>query len=379
MTEKTEQVLRQPTVDTEAPNGDSSNIGRLSKTKSSMRTLYRTLRNMLIVVIILGMASAGWLFWQDWQLRTLVIDETSSAVKGIVRSVEKTQHQSAAVGDAQTRQLQKVQQLQQQIQNLQLRVNTQGKRLAELSSTTRSDWLLAEAVYLARLASQRLQTERSVKNPLALLENVDIILQELDDPDLLSVRSAVAEDITALRLAGDVDREGIYLELQALANNIEKLPLVELPVQPTSEPQPSATVPTTENNIFKEFISEIGTLIRIRHRETPIKPILQPTEELVVRRNLHMMLEQAQVSLLREEQSIYNQSLEKTQNYLTRFVQYNPNAQTVHRRLAVLMETNITQKLPEINRSLEALQTLLVVRQQRLTADDNSGEMEAAQ
>jgi len=377
--ENTEQALKQPIVDAEAPNIDPSDSGASSKAKRSIRTLYRILRNILIVAVILGMTAAGWLFWKDWQQRTLVIDETSSAVKGLVRSVKSARHQSLAVGNAQTRQLQQIQQLQQQIQNLQLRVNTQGRRLSELGSTTRSDWLLAEAVYLARLAVQRLQTERRVKNPLALLQNVDTILKELDDPELHSVRTAVAEDITALRLAGDVDREGIYLELQALANTFEHLPVVEFAAQLAPEPQSSATVQTTENNAFEAFISELRALVRIRHRETPIEPMVQPAEELVVRRNLHMMLEQAQVALLREEQRIYDQSLRKAQTYLARFFQYNPNVQTVNKRLAVLRDSNITQRLPEINHSLEALQTLLVVRQQRLTEDDHSVEVETAE
>jgi len=379
VTEKTEQALKQPTVDTEAPNSDASDSGASSKTKRSLRALYRTLRTMFIVAVILGMAAAGWLFWQDWQQRTLVIDETSSAIKGMIRSMQKAQHQSLAVGDAQTEQLQQIQQLQQQIQNLQLRVNTQGRRLAELGSTTRSDWLLAEAVYLTRLASQRLQTQRSVKTPLALLENVDIILKELDDPDLLSVRGAVAEDITALRLAGDVDREGIYLELQALANNIEKLPLVDFPAEVSPQQQAPRALQNNEDNIFTGFLRELESLVRIRDRQTPLEPILQPTEELLVRRNFYMMLEQAQVALLREEQVIYDQSLLKAQNYLARFFQYNANAQVAQRRLATLAQANIARTLPRINRSLEALETLLIVRQQRLTETDNAVEVETAQ
>ena len=83
-----------------------------------------------------------------------------------------------------------------------------------MGSTTRSDWLLAEAEYLARLARQRLQTERSVKSPLALLESVDAILSQIDDPNLLVARNAVAEDITKLRLVADIDREGCILSFK---------------------------------------------------------------------------------------------------------------------------------------------------------------------
>ena len=379
MTEKTKLEPEHSTIDAQVKTSDGTDVDGSIPPKISARNLFRALRNLLIFLFIIGLLSAGWFFWKDWQLRITVIDKTSATVETLVRSVKKNESQAKRSIDSQTRQLQRVQQLQQQVQNLQLRVNTQGRRLAELGSTTRSDWLLAEAEYLARLAAQRLQTERSVKNPLALLENIDAILKELDDPELHLVRTAVAQDITALRLAGDVDREGVYLELQALADTLESLPVVEPSVQAVLELQLSETAETTEDNIFAEFVGEMGALIRIRHRETPIEPMVQPAEALVVRRNLHMMLEQAQVALLREEQGIYEQSLSKAQNYLMRFFQFNPSVQTVHQRLAALMEVSITQQLPQINRSLEALQTLLLVRQQRLTADDEAVQSEAVE
>ena len=40
---------------------------------------------------------------------------------------------------------------------------------------------------------QRLQTERNTKSPLALLENVDAILKELDDPDTHLVRRVLLQ------------------------------------------------------------------------------------------------------------------------------------------------------------------------------------------
>ena len=114
------------------------------------------------------------------------------------------------------------------INSLQLQLTAQGARLAELGSTSRSDWYLSEAAYLVRLASQRLQTERNTKNPLALLLQADRILLNLNEEGLLSVRTAIADDVASLRLAGSVDVEGIVLELNALAKQINQLELLRL-------------------------------------------------------------------------------------------------------------------------------------------------------
>jgi uroporphyrin-3 C-methyltransferase len=269
--------------------------------------------------------------------------------------------------------------LENQIQNLQLRINAQGARLVELGSTTRSDWLLAEAEYLARLAKQRIQTERNTKSPLALLESVDAILQQLDEPNLIGVRAAVAADITALRLVEDIDKQGIYVELNALAASIKNLLIMDIdkPVELVKEPKQQNT--SQDVGVLDKFLADFSGLIKVRQRQNPIEPILERAEEQIVRQNLQLMLEQAQLALLREEQIIYQQSLLKAQEYLHRFFKISAMGEGISQRLQQLADTNIIQQLPNIHSSLEAVQNLLVLRQQRLFDSQQSEPAESKQ
>jgi uroporphyrin-3 C-methyltransferase len=347
-----------------------------SKVKRPIATLYRTLRNVLLLSLIIGALSVGWLVWKEWQQQSVLFEQTSTTVNSLVGSYKNARSQMQAILNVQPEQKQLIGQLEHQVESLQHRVNIQARRLAELGSTTRSDWLLAETEHLIRLAMQRLQTERNTKSPLALLENVDAILKELDDPDMHLVRRAVAADITALRLAGDIDREGIYLELQALGNSIANLSVIDAPVSFVSEPDQLQQTSGSGigSNIFKEFIGEMGALIRVRQRQTPIEPMVDVSEELIVRRNLQMMIEQSQIALLREEQEIYRHSLLKAHNYLASFFAYNSNAQVLQQRLEALADINIIQELPQINHAFEALQALLIVRQQSISDRPVEGE-----
>ena len=375
MTDNTEQKNKPPTTDSKAVKKDPSNSGSSTQPRKPLKVFLPVMRIVLAVTVIVGLIAAGGLLWADWQQRGLAQQRAETAIAALDQSISSLRQGSSSVLEGQSKQLQQIETLERQIYQLQLRLNTQGRRIAELGSTTRSDWLLAEAVYLTRLASQRLQTERGVKNPLALLENVDLILKELDDTDFLAVRGAVAEDITALRLTEVVDREGIYLELQALATNIDTMPLVDFPQQQSSL-ENEALASQTDDSAIKRFFQELGSLVRIRHRQTPIEPLLQPAEGPIVRHNLYMMLEQAQVALLREEQEIYRHSLLKAENYLARFFQHNSNAQIAKQRLAALGQLSIVQHLPAIGRSLDAMETLLVTRQQRLIETAKSSDLE---
>jgi len=370
---------KQSAADTKVSGKKSAVKNAPTKKPKSSFGFLKAFAQMLVIVFIVLATSAGWFFWKDWQVQAQAVNSNSSILASLTSSINSTQDQSQAVIKQQRQQQQTAARLGSQLQNIELRVNAQGKRLVELGSTTRSDWLLAEAEYLARLARQRLQTERSVKSPLALLESVDVILTQIDDPNLLAARSAVADDITSLRLASDVDREGIYLELQALASSVEELSLVELAEPDVLSEKPVERVNKTKQTVLDEFLTDLSGLIRVRQRQNPIEPMLRPEEERIVRRNMQMIFEQAQVALLREEQRIYQAALEKAQNYLQRFFQSNPSSEAVSQRLAVLLETSIIQQLPDIYRSLDGIQSLLIMREQRLLETETTDQLEVNQ
>jgi uroporphyrin-3 C-methyltransferase len=110
----------------------------------------------------------------------------------------------------------------------------------------------------------------------------------------------------------------------------------------------------------------MAQLIRVRQRSQPVEPLLQPEEASLVRHNIRLMLEQAQSALLREQQVIYSQSIAKAQSWLARHFQLNPSSQVLSERLSELAKVQVVQQLPEINTSLEAIETAVVLRQSRL-------------
>ena len=372
MNEKTEQKNTSPA---KSDQTSAKNATAASQTKATTRPSRKWLKVFSVVLglgLIAGVGLCVNYMWGKWQERGLILQETDQALLSLNQLTDTLSDQSTSLIADQSQFEKQIEKLEKKIDDLQLRVNTQGRRMAEFGSSTRSDWLLAEAVYLSRLANQRLQTERGVKNPLALLESVDHILQELEGEDLLPVRRALAEDITALRLVKDVDRQGMYLELQALANNIESLPLIDIPAQVAAAKEfASAEESKAEESNHADFKSgffyEIRSLVRVTQRKTPIEPVLQPAEATLVKYNLAMMLEQAQIALLREEQGIFETSLAKADDYLSRFFRSNSKVQAVTERLTALRQMSVQQQLPAITRNLEALETLLVTRQQRLT------------
>jgi uroporphyrin-3 C-methyltransferase len=320
---------------------------------------------ILLLLLIAALAASAWFGWMQWQQRTILEDQIQRGLATLDAKVERQQQAMSNAGQGQSRE---IEQLQKQLYSLRLVTNRQAEQILILGSATRGDWLLAEAAYLVRLANQRLQVERSVDNPLAILETVDNIFVQINDPELLAVRNALAVDIAALRMTEKVDREGIYLELQTISSALETLAILESHADPealqTAQAVGSAKqAPSSLAETLERFTEKFGNLIVLQKREQPIEPLLSGAEQTMVRQNLYLLLEQAQSALLREEQSIYSSNLSKAEMLLRRYFQLNSESEATIARLQSLTDQAVSQTVPDISGSQSAIQTALNLRQ----------------
>ena len=332
---------------------------------------------LLGLTVLLTIITGSWFGWQQWQSLQSKMEQIEGLSVALDEQLQRSDSQDIAVSNRELKQVEKNQNLSQQMMDLQLQLNAQGARITELGSTTRTDWYLSEAAYLARLASQRLQTERSTKNPLALLQKVDSILVEINEAGMLAVRAAIASDITTLRLAGEIDVEGIVLELNALTAQIDQLSMIQLsvPVPDINQALDSndsvngdvnSTLSQRWSNLVDKFSQSLGQLVQVKQRVEPIERVLSTSEESIVRNNLRLLLQQAANAALREQQTIYDLSLKRAQQWVAQYFQMNSSVQVVKNRLIDLSGKQVVQQLPLIDGSVNALEAFMIIRQSSL-------------
>ncbi len=249
----------------------------------------------------------------------------------------------------------------------QQRLMAQGKRLRAMSDTSREDWLLAEAEYLLKLANQRVRIERSPQGADALISEADAILRDLDQPELHTIRREIAEDLAALRLMKKVDVEGIYLQLVALSQNVEKLPHRQPPqkkLQPNYEQfdhLEERSVTQKLSNSWSRLVAELGSHVKISKHDVEIKPVLAEQDAFYLQQNLRLILERAQLALLREQQDIYTQSVNQAQEWIQTYYPESSESMAFIAQLSGLSERTVAQNLPDISDSLNALHEYIEV------------------
>jgi uroporphyrin-III C-methyltransferase len=333
---------------------------------------------VLVILLAIAVVFFGWQAWQKLDAQQARIAELESAtgqlasaadLADLERRLDQGESERDAALDA------AIQTLQGEFADYRGEVNeTLDQVLAELASEQEADerdWLHAEAAYLLRLANQRLQLERDVTGAAALLRTADQRLREADNPALVPIRREIASELAALDAVPRVDRTGLWLALNAQQQQIARQPLSqeieEVTVRSGIEEAPTGTW----QQQLSRFGQELKELVTIRHHDADLEALITPEQESYLRQSVRLVLEQSQLALLKEEQPLYEASLDKALTLIEGYYDTDASGvQSVTERLRELKAQAIRPELPDISGSQQALATFIERRFESRRGDD---------
>ncbi|WP_246065380.1 uroporphyrinogen-III C-methyltransferase [Hydrocarboniclastica marina] len=343
------------------------------------RTLWLAIVVLLLGLIAMALAT-GWL----WQQRQSLEQQVSE----IGQSVEEIRGQRQNAGSELSGRIEQLQASQreqaEQQRKLERQIDQAARSLLQMGNRTRNDWLLAEAEYLLRIGNQRLRMERDIDGALALLENADAVLAETEDMSTYPVRQELAREIQALRAVEDVDRVGLYLQLEAAIEQVEQLNTASLAntsalpqTQDGKDESATASADNTSDYLARAWEATKQTLsevVVIRRMDEPVDAPLSPEQSAYANLNLRLMLEEAEMALLRANPVLYRRTLEKAQKWLEQWYDESSNqVAALAQTLSNLAKRDIRPDLPDISDSLNLLKARIAGRlQDNQQAGDNA-------
>jgi uroporphyrin-3 C-methyltransferase len=135
------------------------------------------------------------------------------------------------------------------------------------------------------------------------------------------------------------------------------LPQVTAVVKDAADPKAAATA---WDKFLSKALAGIGTIVRIREHDQVLPAPLTPDQYYYLQQNMNLMLEQAQVALVRQQDALYKQSIARTLGWLEEFsIVKNTKTAAVKETLVELSAWNVAPEFPEISGSLLELRTLL--------------------
>tara|TARA_B100000519_G_scaffold202617_1_gene221557 strand:+ start:1709 stop:2833 length:1125 start_codon:yes stop_codon:yes gene_type:complete len=333
-----------------------------------------------ILALIIAIALALW-SWQQWNNHQAVM-QTIESLKQDTAQLEDL------YGDRGSQQSQRLQSLEEKLASQRELIATQqrqtdhnARELLEAGNRTRTDWLLAEAEYLLRIANQRLMIEKDIRGAMSALEAADEVLNESDDIGVYPVRQQLAREILALKGLTGVDRTGLYLTLEAAIDSIHQLTDQAL----ISENAPGFVVNAAQGEsagtgeepgavvqAWNKVKATLMQVVVVRRMDEPVKPLLSPDQSAYARLNLQLMLEEAEMAVLRGNQPLYERALTKARTTIDDWYNAsNPRVTALSDTLAELAGKNVDPELPDISQSLDLLKERLAGR---LNANNDNGE-----
>jgi uroporphyrin-3 C-methyltransferase len=326
---------------------------------------------LFLLLLVAALCFGGFLLWRQMDTQQQTITELREQLEQSALTLETKQQ--VLEDDIEKELVEQQQEIQARLNDMAEQLDSNNARLLSLSSVNRDEWKLQEAQYLLRLADQRILLEKDSQNALALAISADDVLRDIDQADLVGVRKLLAEEIAVLKLAGVIDREGIFLRLSALSIQVDAIPFIE-PLGQEQTLLENETIPEDETfkqkitRNFYSLLTKLGSYVRVRDHGKTINAVLPPNEQKFLQQNLRLMLEQAQVALLRNEKGIYQESLVKAQNWINQYYNLNEQAKAVLEELQSLQQENISPDLTNFSNSSAALSEYIDRREKMAAA-----------
>lgn len=287
------------------------------------------------------------------QYRIEILLRNQSALEQQLQSVTQ-QSQQQAIENA--KQLSQYEQSQKALSDMQSQLAFMQHTLNQIPGARMDDWKLAETEYLLRLANQRVYLQHEFKGALGLFDAANQVLTSLDDPALLVVREQISKEMLLLGQHSQIDRQGIYSELQAIKA------LIHDSIQPPTEfiqaQQTTQTADDTSTQTDTSLWQQILSLVSIRHRDEAFNAPLSDSQYQLLEHNLNLMLEQAQWALLKADNTTYQSSLNSAQDWISNNLRHN-NAKVLLEKIKSLSQMNVEQTTPQVSDSLRLLRQIM--------------------
>ena len=224
-------------------------------------------------------------------------------------------------------------------------------QMDRLLAVDRRAWLGQEAVFLTRLAGQRLLVARDVDAALALLEQADALLRDTGEPTFEGVRLAIARDRAALAAVPRVDQVGLYATLSGLIDQVDKLQLeFEAPAAAAGVAvPPDAGWWAQAASGWHAAMAKLSDHLIVRRRSDEIAQLMTPEWAALARQNIRMLIEQAQIAMLSANQPLFERSLQRASGFVALFAEQDEERVTsIVQTLDALGGEAIAPELPEL-------------------------------
>lgn len=236
------------------------------------------------------------------------------------------------------------------------------QNLLQQTASHRQQWALEEIEYMIRLANLNLTLGQNYDQTLRLLKIADKNLATIENPELDEVRQALANDITQLSAAPDVDLVGLVAKIDSISNQVQKLSV--LPNKKFTKNLATDKKAPDDANTWRQHVDKtmknLRSMFVVRKLDGPIMPLLTPAQLVYLKENIRLKLSQAEWAALHHEPALYKQNLQIASEWLNHYKNHDMAAvKSLQAQLVELEKVNVKPERPKVLASLTQIASKL--------------------
>lgn len=242
-----------------------------------------------------------------------------------------------------------------------------GRRIKELAQHQPNHWLAAEGSYLINLAERKLVIEQDITTAIQLLVDANARFTAMNDASVMFIRTAISEDIAKLHAIKQPESDAIYLALSGLIGQLEQLKFAHVyipePMAEAESEQVSDDINDWKTNLSTSAKRFFGNFIKVTERSSAVTPQLPVEQQWYVLANISNQLVMAQHASLKNNQTVYQESLKLIDLWLEQYFDTaDVNVVAFANTLTALAAKPVNVVLPT-NLSAQALAENFVIQQ----------------
>jgi uroporphyrin-3 C-methyltransferase len=301
---------------------------------------------LLLLVLLLGFVA--WRGWAAWQARETRIQAASTSAEQRVTALEQ---RIEALRRDQRAQIQRIQDaaatnrvLRDEVLGLSQRGALLEDSVSKLADPTRHGaqaLRLDEVELLLSQAQQRLTVANDLEGARRAYTLADGVLHGVDDPRLLNLRQALAQERAVLDALGNGPHAAIAAQLNAFAATLAKLP------QRASD---------TDVAMRPAWQRALAPLVEVRR--TQGDTVIAPSERAAGEAALQIELGLARAALERDDTTAFRTSIVRIETWLSRLWPDSPALRLRRAELKTLRDVPLQTTQPILGSTLQQLRLL---------------------
>lgn len=301
---------------------------------------------LLLLVLLLGFVA--WRGWMAWQARETRIQAASTSAEQRVSALEQRIEALRRDQRAQTQRIQDAAATNRVLRDEVLGLSQRGALLedsvSKLADPTRHGaqaLRLDEVELLLSQAQQRLTVANDLEGARRAYTLADGVLQGVDDPRLLNLRQALAQERAVLDALGNGPHAAIAAQLEGFAAALGKLP------------QRTPSADTADRPAWQRALAPL-----VEVRRTQGDTVIAPSERAAGEAALQIELGLARAALERDDTAAFRASIARIDAWLSRLWPDSPALRQRRGELKNLRGVSLQAEQPILGSTLQQLRLL---------------------